>query len=549
MAKTQQRAHRQPSSQRRKRRSEVEWRLAEAGLKQGPRRPFPQAAPWDDTRSRRLAGALQDLGPLFSSFGLYLSSRVDLLKPSDCVELASIPDAAPPMPAAEAEEAFRQELEPEALRRVAEFGPQPLESRLLFQVHPLQLDDGRMAAVKILRPQAFDWIEQDSRHLSLLEGSLGQEVPLGEAVEDFRSIVSRLDLRQEAESLQLQSDDDPLLAALQPIPELCTSRMLVSEKLEGLPLGQILGNWASDARLIEISEGHRLAAADLARYLCLAWLRRALAAASFPRHPRAENIWILSDRKIVFAGGDSQALPGPSQANLLQHLIASTKRDPLASCRHLCKELEPPAGSDEGQRPDLEHWFRQIAPFRDGGWDLHSNGDSTSEYLFAQWRLARKHGFRARRHLVPFFQGLFQVAWLARRLAPQRDSLREALDDLRVSLEMNRFNDLVSTESLTQNFDRYAAMMMELPQKLDDVLNRAAQGKSFIKVDWKESESERRRRNSWHSVAALLLVLVSVVLLHNQMDLQGEAAVWMGRVVTGLFVLIGVLLLRAASKL
>src|SRR5258708_13213452 len=52
-----------------------------------------------EERARELRLKLQEMGPEYRCFALYLSSRVDLLPPEYCRELALTPDSqAPPSP-------------------------------------------------------------------------------------------------------------------------------------------------------------------------------------------------------------------------------------------------------------------------------------------------------------------------------------------------------------------------------------------------------------------------------------------------------------------
>src|SRR5687768_18057973 len=81
-------------------REQVVERLAAFGLTRGPHRivrnsdmPVGEAS-----FGLKLRLALSDLGPIFSSFGRYLATRVDLLPAADCLQLKAIPDVAAPMP-------------------------------------------------------------------------------------------------------------------------------------------------------------------------------------------------------------------------------------------------------------------------------------------------------------------------------------------------------------------------------------------------------------------------------------------------------------------
>src|SRR6185503_12115549 len=67
---------------------EVEQRLAQLGLRPGPYRLVRNGVTRDENKIVRLREALETLGPVFCSFGLYMSSRADLLAGKDCVQLA-----------------------------------------------------------------------------------------------------------------------------------------------------------------------------------------------------------------------------------------------------------------------------------------------------------------------------------------------------------------------------------------------------------------------------------------------------------------------------
>src|SRR5262245_30318064 len=76
------------------RRKAVEHRLAMLGLTRRSRSiSMSHGAEYDDAHACKLREALESLGPVFAFFALYMSSRVDLLSPRTCLQLASIPDS------------------------------------------------------------------------------------------------------------------------------------------------------------------------------------------------------------------------------------------------------------------------------------------------------------------------------------------------------------------------------------------------------------------------------------------------------------------------
>src|SRR2546423_13152808 len=63
-----------------------------------------------EQEARRVRSLLQELALEHACFGLYLSSRIDLLPAEYCRELAYIPQSAPPLPAPEVHRILVQEL-------------------------------------------------------------------------------------------------------------------------------------------------------------------------------------------------------------------------------------------------------------------------------------------------------------------------------------------------------------------------------------------------------------------------------------------------------
>src|SRR5687767_1354217 len=117
------------------RREQVLERFAAFGLTRGPHRIVPAGRTWDGEArlGLKLRLALSDLGPIFSSFGRYLATRVDLLPAADCLELETIQDHATPMPYTDVAQLIRIGCSPDEV--FLSFENEPFESRLLHQLH------------------------------------------------------------------------------------------------------------------------------------------------------------------------------------------------------------------------------------------------------------------------------------------------------------------------------------------------------------------------------------------------------------------------------
>jgi ubiquinone biosynthesis protein len=202
-----------------------------------------------DPRGQRLREAFEQLGPIFVKFGQVLSTRRDLLPLDIADELAKLQDRVPPF---DAELAF-VEIERSLGRRVtdvfATLERTPVASASIAQVHLGMLKDGREVAVKVLRPDVEREIAKD---LALLETAAslverlspeGRRLRPREVVAEFaHHLDEELDLMREAANAS-QMRRDFANSALLVIPEVhwefCGQRVMVMERMHGVPISQI----------------------------------------------------------------------------------------------------------------------------------------------------------------------------------------------------------------------------------------------------------------------------------------------------------------------
>jgi ubiquinone biosynthesis protein len=202
-----------------------------------------------EPRGQRLRQALEQLGPIFVKFGQVLSTRRDLLPLDIADELAKLQDQVPPF---DPDLAFA-EIERNLGRRVTEMfatlDRTPIASASIAQVHLGTLHDGREVAVKVLRPDVEREIAKD---LALLETAAslverlspeGRRLRPREVVAEFaRHLDEELDLmREAANASQMRRDflNSPLLAVPEVHWDLCAQRVMVMERMHGVPISQV----------------------------------------------------------------------------------------------------------------------------------------------------------------------------------------------------------------------------------------------------------------------------------------------------------------------
>ena len=187
-----------------------------------------------------------------------------------------------------------------------------------------------------------------------------------------------------------------------------------------------------------------------------------------------------------------------------------------------------------------------MVPFRDGAWSRRA--DLLAEYLVLHWRVSREAGFRPRPHLLAFFRGLFWAARLGHRLAPEADPLRDAQEDLRWLAGWQELRQLIDPRKLGESLESNLASLLELPQKLDQVLSLATSDRPLFRVELREPAAERRRRNRTTLLICLCLALAAVILLAAEVGRLGLAGPWVEGLFAAVFLGVGGALLWVLGR-
>ncbi|MEK6279441.1 MAG: AarF/UbiB family protein [Acidobacteriota bacterium] len=541
----------------RKRREEILERLAAFGLNRGPHRIVHAGRLWDGEASlgHRLRLALGDLGPIFSCFGLYLSTRVDLFPAADCLELAAISNEAVPMSWASVRDLIERETGCAPEDAFLSFENEPFESRLLYESHHARLlQNGNPVVVKLVRPEVAQQFLGDFELLELLERTLdaaSQGAMYKSAMADFAASFQRqIDLTRDAaalETLRRDAEDFEMIRVPDVHRNLCASSMLTVEHLPGVRLNDFLTSEVTEnAAQAPPDQPRILDRPSLARLLCSSWLRQALLGHTFPVEPSPANITLLSERQIAFTGGDFASLPGEAQSNLWNYLIASAGDNPDHACSCLLKEMRRvgPLSADE----DLRHRFRQVVPFRDSGWYRDDDTNQLVEHLVVHWQSAADCGHVPLPHLPSFCRGLFAITSVARQISPETDPLMEGLQEARLLKSAAQMREMLSLHSLGDQVDRYAAIMMAMPQRLDQMLTLASEGTPRVKLHVPETSSHRQQKNSVAVMTSMLLLLAAVVFALPRVTTALVGNEWAGRINAAAFIACGALLLMAAGR-
>ena len=216
-------------------------------------------------RGERLRLALEELGPIFVKFGQLLSTRRDLLPDDIADSLAKLQDQVAPFSNAKAlaliKEAYGEENISQFFSHIDEH---PLASASIAQVHAGQLIDGSEVILKLVRPNIENTIRHDVGLLYTIAAlaerfwSEGKRLRPTEVVAELeKNLLDELDMLREASSasqLKRNFEDTDILYIPDINWSLTKSKLLVQERVYGIPIGDIEALKAESVNLARLAE-------------------------------------------------------------------------------------------------------------------------------------------------------------------------------------------------------------------------------------------------------------------------------------------------------
>jgi len=200
-------------------------------------------------RGVRIRLALEELGPVFVKLGQVLSTRRDLLPDDIGEELTLLQDKVKPFSSQEARAQIEQALNEPVEILFKQFDDAPIASASVAQVHGVELHDGTLAVVKVLRPGIKETIDRDISLMYVLADMAalvlqdGRRLRPREVVSEYeRTIHGELDLVSEATNavvLRNNFKDSRTLYIPDIYWDLTRTTVMVQERINGIPIRDI----------------------------------------------------------------------------------------------------------------------------------------------------------------------------------------------------------------------------------------------------------------------------------------------------------------------
>lgn len=436
-------------------------------------------------RSVRLA--LEEGGVSFVKLGQLLATRRDLLPTEFVNELSRLHHQVTPAPWPQVEQVLGQELgTPDAV--FDKLDARPLAAASIAQVHQARLrSSGAEVVVKVQRPGIRPVVERDLDIVDRMARRLQTRTRWGAtigAVELARGFANalheELDFRVEARNMAVVAaasavpgtDTSVRLPAVH--PQLCTERVLVMERLDGLPLdaaGLVIDTRGLDRQV-------------LARALLGCLLRQIMLGGVFHADPHPGNILLLDDGRLgLLDFGSVGRLDALLRAALQQFLLAIDRGDPAGLYDALLEVMVRPDDLDEQrlQRALGQFMARHLNP-----------GAAPEVEMFTDlFRLVASYDLMVPPEVAAVFRALATLEATLGRLAPGFDIVAESRTFAAAQLS-GQLQPTSLRQAANDELPTLLPMLRRLPRRADRITNALEHGRLGLGVRLFADPRDRR---------------------------------------------------------
>jgi len=370
--------------------------------------------------SRRLRVAFGHLGPTYIKLGQIISGGEGLFPEELVAEFRLLRDRVPPEPFAVVRRVVELDLGRSLDDVFESFERVPIAAASIAQVHAARLRSGEEVVVKVQRPQVAQLVREDIEAMAWLAPRLVGRIPVAALanppalVELFaETIVEELDFRLEADNMLdiarvLAETEQRALVVPRPHPELVTRRVLVMERLRGIPWDDVRAMKDAGVDTEEVLHAG-----------LVAFMEGAMLFGVFHGDLHGGNLMVTPQgRTVLMDFGITGRLDEAKRLAFLLLLVGATSGDTMGQLRALRDLGAFPPGTDLDQ------------VFRDLGLDKAVDPTTLSADELVHWLqdLTKKllsYGAHAPKELMLFVKNMMFLDGAIATLAPDLDILEE----------------------------------------------------------------------------------------------------------------------------
>ena len=439
-----------------------------------------------------LTRAITALGPAYIKFGQILSTRADVVGTELADQLRMLQDRLPPFPTAAAREIVATELRAPVEVLFSEFS-EPVAAASIAQVHRARrADSGTVVAVKVLRPGIEAAFRRDIDAFHFAAGFIERLMPQTrrlrprDVVRHFESVVmGELDLRLEAASASEFAENtksDPGFQTARPVWPLSSRRVLTSDWIEGIPLGD---------RAAILAAGHDTTV--LAERVLQLFLSHALRDGFFHADMHHGNLKVAPNGDIAaFDFGIMGQIDDYTRRIYAEILMGFIRRDYRRVARVHFEAGYVPRDRDEAA------FARALRAVGEPIFGADASRISMASLLAYLFEVTERFGMQTRTELILLQRTMVVVEGVARSLDPQINIWDAARPVVEAYIRDNLGPKAVAGDALraVQTLGRYSPL---IPAMLEDALWERANRQA------REAPPPRPRRGRYAVLGAALM--------------------------------------------
>ncbi|MDN5666907.1 MAG: AarF/UbiB family protein [Renibacterium salmoninarum] len=477
------------------------FRVAALAIRNGLLRPVGARAVQSGTpeatrTARALAKTLNQAGVSFIKLGQTMSTRADMLPAEYISELSVLQTRAEPENWTDLEPALAAALGAPVDQVFASVSTEPLASASVAQVHAAVLPNGDAVVVKVQRPQALAQVTVDLDIIERFAGTLENRTGWGKALgvkalaSGFAdSLREELDYTAELESMRTIASGASTIRIPTVYPELSSKRVLVMERLDGVPLGE------ADFSTVPAPERQRLAESLLHGVLA-----QVVVSGVFHADLHPGNILLLASGELALLDfGSVGRLGKDTRTSLAGFLVAVKAEDNVAAAERLLEMLDPP--------PELDR--RQFE--RDLGVLLTYLGGSTSSLVTRLFRLVQQHALGVPAQLAAALRAIGALEGSIKLIEPGFDVIAEA-QKRSSSLLASMYSAESLKHLLASNAIGLVSALQRLPGNLSSLSEKIEQGTLQVRVRQFSDAGDRSFLTSLAHEGIVALIAIAAVI-------------------------------------
>lgn len=453
--------------------------------------------------ARSLRRALDDGGVTYVKLGQVLSTRRDLLPVEFIEELSRLQFHAASVPWEGIETTLRRSLGDDVNSVFESFDREPLAAASIAQVHTARLVNDEELVVKIRRPEIMAQVESDLDIVVRLARTLQRSTEWGRGigVVDLANgfamaLREELDFRVEARNLAVvraaaeARGGDRGLYIPKVYSELSSERVLVMERIAGVPLGEatpVIAERGLDETL-------------LARNLLNSLLRQIVIDGTFHADPHPGNVLLLEDNRLTLLDfGSVGHIDMLLRQALVRLILAFGQGDPMAATDALLDLVERPALLDHRrlERALGRFMARHLTP-----------GIAPEARIFTDlFRVIAEFGLAVPPEVAAVFRAITTLDGTLKIVDPDFNIVAEARGFASAYLS-EQLQPRVIRKTVTDELTDLLPLLRGMPRRLDRLTSALEEGR--LNVNLRPSATDRERRAVSGLVhEALLTILAS----------------------------------------